>query len=211
MKLAIGPPLRRPPLLGIVAILTALASAAGGVVYLSRSVSTESMSRWRAWRRGAVYLGSEGVVAQRRDNDCGVASLLTLLTLRGTSVDTRRVYAAVPLGGGGASMLALRNAAERFGIPLRGWLLPRRELASSDLPAILLLDGKHFVVARRLTGTSEIEVLDPALGRLLYSSRSLKRHWDGRALLVGENPAATQRDGHVSNARPHPSERKEGS
>lgn len=154
------------------------------------ATSSDRPTRWRAWSRGADFLSSEGVFMQRAKNDCAPAVLLNMLRLLRIDISEDDVYRAFALSEHGASMQALREVADGFGVKLEGWRLSYSELAERPLPAILLFDGKHFVVAKRFIG-ARLEVLDPALGRLTYSRRMTRRHWRGHALILRDDDRAT--------------------
>jgi predicted double-glycine peptidase len=143
----------------------------------------QRVARWRAWRRGAIYLGNQGVVLQKRNNDCAAAALLMVLRAHGLNPPEATVYDSLRIGSNGVSMASLQEAAGKLGVPAEGWRLDYRRLTQSPLPAILLFDNDHFVVLNRISSESSVEVIDPALGRLLYSRRSLESHWTGYALL----------------------------
>jgi len=140
------------------------------------------LGRWRAWKAGATYLGSDGVIRQQRANDCGTAALLMVLRRYGLRTTKSELDRAIPIGPRGVSLLALEETARTAGLRVEGWWIPPSTPAPPVFPAVLFVNGDHFVVASRRFPDGDIEILDPAIGGLKFSPTSLRRHWSGHAL-----------------------------
>lgn len=139
--------------------------------------------RLQAWRLGASYLGSRGVVLQQKRNDCGLAALQMILERFGVQVAAEELKALVRLQPRGATLSSLGHAAEEFGLRSYGWKLYPEDLNLIAFPFLAWLKQGHYVVVERLLKDGSLVVLDPALGRLRFRSGSFWNHWRGEALL----------------------------
>ena len=77
----------------------------------------------------------------------------------------------------------LRTTAERAGVPARSWRLRASDISSVPLPVIAWVGGNHFVVIRRRLAASQLEIDDPAVGRLIWPIQSFVRSWSGETLV----------------------------
>lgn len=135
-----------------------------------------------AFFKGARYLGEEGVTFQEHSNDCGPAALKMVFdyfevpaTLEGTSEKF--------LDKKGTSMLSIKEMAELKGLKAEGWRYAFKDLKRIKLPAIVFVNGNHYVVISEITENGNIIVLDPAIGKLKYSPRAFRRIWKGEVLI----------------------------
>jgi ABC-type bacteriocin/lantibiotic exporter with double-glycine peptidase domain len=129
-------------------------------------------------------LGTEGVVMQQHEWDCGVAALKMILDhhgIRTTYNDLLHRFETGPRTG--VSMLTLKRLSESEGLRCAGWRLAAADLRGIPLPAILLLRRGHFVVLHSVSTAGEILLLDPARGRLRITARKLHSLWEGETLL----------------------------
>jgi hypothetical protein len=139
--------------------------------------------RVRAWKIGAQFVTDKGVVLQSSSNDCGPASLKMILAARGIECSMMDLAAELHLTAKGTSMLNLRLASIRRGLPARSWALHPDDLRRIPLPAIAFVNNHHFVVIRRFVTPELLEVDDPALGRLRWPERAFRKIWSGKMLV----------------------------
>jgi len=137
----------------------------------------------RAKMRGASFAGEAGTVLQTRSNDCGAACLKMVLAAHGIERSLSDLTLELGTTPRGTSMLDLRLAATRLGLPARSWAIRDVDLGKLPLPAIAFIHGDHFVVIRGFVAPDVLEVDDPALGRLQWPVRSFRKEWPGRILV----------------------------
>ncbi|MCU0452748.1 MAG: cysteine peptidase family C39 domain-containing protein [Bacteroidetes bacterium] len=124
-----------------------------------------------------------GVVRQSKHNTCGPAALAMLLTSLGRPATENEMERAMFLGSEGATLTSLLAASASRGVQLEAWRLQVDTLRSIRTPAILWVDGDHFVVFDSITSTGA-HVRDPSVGRTVISLERLQERWDGTAALV---------------------------
>ncbi len=168
--------------------LTAVALLGAGLAALPVAAkripgSSSPFRSIRARFHGARYLGRDGVVLQRKANDCGPACLKMVLDDRGIVTNLEALEAGIQTTPGGTSLLTLRLAAGRVGLPGRSWLLDSTSLQTAPKPLIAFVRGNHFVVIRKLLTPDILVVDDPALGRLSWPIPQFLREWSGEALV----------------------------
>jgi predicted double-glycine peptidase len=143
----------------------------------------ELIKRVRAWKIGAHFVTDKGIVLQSSSNDCGPASLKMILAARGIECSIRDLATELRLTAKGTSILNLRLASTRRGVPARSWTVHPEDLRGVPLPAIAFVHKSHFVVIRRFVTSELLEVDDPALGRLRWPARAFKKAWSGEVLI----------------------------
>lgn len=165
-------------LLGLVLCLTIVGGAAGRVpILLSRIVG-----RTLLVIHGGAFLGTSGVVMQRRSYDCGPAALASLAQLLGVALpdlDSLMVLTRTTVRG--TSLAALRRASAVLGLELEARHIVARRLDRVELPVIAWIRRNHFVVVETATKT-ETEVLDPLLGRYRVPTSRFTGWWSGDVL-----------------------------
>jgi hypothetical protein len=132
--------------------------------------------------KGAKYLGKEGVLLQKKNNDCGPAVLKMIFDYFKIPATLSEISKKV-LRKRGSTMLSLKEMAELKGLKAEGWRLSFNDLKKINLPAIAFIEGNHFVVISRITVNGEIIVLDPAIGKLKYPLPKFKNIWRGEVLI----------------------------
>lgn len=140
-----------------------------------------------ARERGGVYLGVDGVIMQDKINTCGPAALKMILDAHGKKVPLRDLEKGDLVSAGGWSMQSLKEIAGRYGLRAEGWKLSWETLCKSQMPAILFVENRHFVVVDSVDTAGFLSVRDPAIGRMKIHRRALGKIWTGEALLFGEN------------------------
>jgi len=136
-----------------------------------------------AFFKGAKYLGEDGIILQKYINDCGPAALKIIFDHFKIPATLEEITEKV-LGKNGSSMLSLKEMAELKGLKAEGWRFTFKDLKKMKLPAIAFVKGNHYVVISEITENGNIIVLDPAIGKLKYSSRGFQRIWKGETLVL---------------------------
>ncbi len=136
----------------------------------------------RAWWKGARYIGEENVVRQPTPYDCGAAALAMVLASHGVSSEVRSLDTELHTTTNGTSLYNLRTVALAHGLAATSWKLRPQDLASAPYPLIVLVDRRHFIVVDRLL-PGAVEVRDPAMGRMSWTSRSFLSAWSGETLV----------------------------
>ncbi len=167
------------------AVATILILAAATPWFVHELVADPELGeRLDAWWLGGRYLGEDGVIRQRTASDCGVTCLEMVLERRGTPVAIEQLRLLAGTDAVGSSLLGLRKAARASGLQATTWRISRDDFAALPLPAIAFFGGNHFVVLDHWTPEGDVVVLDPARGRLVFSTRQLFRHWNGETLVI---------------------------
>ncbi len=168
-------------LVGILGLSTAFYSLPLLFTFLERH--QETLKQLRAWTMGAHFVTDKKVFLQSGNNDCGPASLKTILTDYGVDPGILDRSPHLRLTPKGTSMLDLRNISLELGLRAKSWLIHPEDLRLVPLPAIAFVNKNHFVVLRKFISPEILEVDDPALGRIWWRSRSFKKAWSGEMLV----------------------------
>ena len=139
---------------------------------------------------GAEDHGVEGVELQRSGNDCGAACLAMVCRDTGTRMSAEEIGRAMNWTEGGVSLLELKRAAEHLGYRAVGWRCDLSQLRHVRCPAILFIEGDHFVVMDSVAPDQSIFLRDPAIGRICLKARRLSCIWKGEVLEVERDSAA---------------------
>jgi len=166
---------------------TALVGATGftaalGLIAGRTAAKPTLIPRFVASLSGVERLGAQGVVRQQTDRDCGVAALAMVLTHFGRPASLEQLTALLDPGPEGVSMLDLKYGAERLGLRATGWRLTLDQLGAGPLPAIVLVDGHHWVVVTAVEIDGAVLISDPARGRLRMRADTFARRWRGDTL-----------------------------
>jgi ATP-binding cassette subfamily B protein RaxB len=90
-------------------------------------------------------------------------------------------------GSDGVSLRTLTETGGRYGVRLEAWKFRRDAIDSVRTPAILWIDGDHFVVLDSVTAEG-VFVRDPAKGRLQWTRERLHGRWNGTAAVAVRTP-----------------------
>lgn len=137
----------------------------------------------QAWSAGGRFLGLEGIVLQQQLNDCGPSALRMVLRRFCLPAGAEEVKRLARLKPQGTTLRSLGHAAEALGLQAYPWILRSCDLQRVSLPLLAWLKRGHYVVIDQVLESGSLVVLDPAVGRLLYTSRALWKRWNGEALL----------------------------
>lgn len=127
------------------------------------------------------------VVHQTKRNTCGPAALAMLLTSIGRPATEAVLEREMSPGPDGVTLTSIVTAAASRGVQLEAWRVRPDTLGFLRTPAILWIDGDHFVVFDSLTSEGA-SVRDPSTGRLILPVESLWKRWDGTAALLAGPP-----------------------
>jgi CRP-like cAMP-binding protein len=122
-------------------------------------------------------------LAQKEDNDCGVAALAMVALAHGRRVSVELMRQQIGVQPQGASLQELQRAAGQLGFRAEAVRIGLSHLSAVRLPAICHLAGGHYVVLFELV-LGGVIVGDPASGVGQWSSSTLQRSWSGQLLLV---------------------------
>jgi ABC-type bacteriocin/lantibiotic exporter with double-glycine peptidase domain len=147
--------------------------------------SPDEFKRFRSWWMGGEYLGSEGVVLQDKQNDCGPAALKMVFDHYDIPSTLAEIEQSVGLTAKGSSMLALKEMAELKGLRAEGWRYTLEDFLKAPKPVILFVDGDHFAVVDSVTANNDVVMRDPAIGKLKLPLKKLSRIWKGETLVFG--------------------------
>src|SRR5262245_38740370 len=95
-------------------------------------------------------------VAATQLNECGLACLAAASAYFEGDFDLAAIRQLAAQSGRGATLLDVRNVAERMGLAARGVRLEPKSLELLAKPAILHWDMNHFVVLERTTAVGII-------------------------------------------------------
>lgn len=120
------------------------------------------------------------VVRQTERNTCGPAALSMLLAAHGRMVPESTLAREMRPGSDGVSLSTIVTCARSHGVELDAWRLRFDTLSSIETPAILWVDGDHFVVFDSV-GTGGVHLRDPSAGRCVEPLERFRLRWDGTA------------------------------
>jgi ATP-binding cassette subfamily B protein RaxB len=138
-------------------------------------------------------LGREGVFFQQSHGDCGGAALKMILEHFDIPIEYGPLWQRLQDRPEGTTMLGIKQLAESAGLLCEGWRLSPQDLRHIPLPAVLLLQRRHFVVVASVDADKGILILDPVRGRLLVSVRKLVSVWNGETLLFCKRGTASKK------------------
>ncbi|MFG2794361.1 ATP-binding cassette domain-containing protein [Streptomyces sp. NPDC048419] len=146
------------------------------------------MSGWkRLGRKRAVRTRH---VRQVEEADCGAACLAAVLSWFGRHVVWEELQRECGGGRDGLTAAALGRAAKHYGLAGRGIRVRLsgddpsdiRAMQTLSAPAILFVDGNHFVVLDEVTNDGSFVLNDPACGRCRITLAEFRRRFSGIAL-----------------------------
>ncbi len=137
------------------------------------------------------FAACTGCGGSRGDRLCGPKSLFQVCTQLGVATDLEELTRLAETDENGTTMAGLRKAAQQKGLQAVGLKISLSELARCPEPAICLLWGDHFVVARS-DGAEVIAVTDPSAkeGEQGLPLEDFKASYSGFALLLSKRTIA---------------------
>jgi ATP-binding cassette subfamily B protein len=121
--------------------------------------------------------------AQQSAADCGAACLVMVGRYWDKRFSVNRLRDTANVDRNGASLRGLATAAESIGFATRPVKATLDQLATTTLPAIVHWEGKHYIVAYKIT-SDRVIVGDPAIGQRSLSHDEFRVGWTGYTLLI---------------------------
>lgn len=115
-------------------------------------------------------------VLQNRMNDCGPACLTMIAQFYRLDTNLNDISALLPIQKKGVSLLDMENAALSMGLVSRSVNCNLTTLEKSTLPAIVVLEGNHYVVVYKIT-RSRVYISDPRSYTKFYTKDDFRRLW----------------------------------
>ena len=135
-----------------------------------------------AWLQRLARRRPVPLVSQMERTDCGAACLAMVLGHHRHAAPLAEVRELCGIGRDGASASAIAQAAGHYGLGTQAFRVGAESLEGLALPAILHVDGGHFVVLEG-RGRRGWRVLDPAAGRVCWAPQEMARRLSGVALV----------------------------
>ncbi|NNL84900.1 MAG: peptidase domain-containing ABC transporter, partial [Myxococcales bacterium] len=126
------------------------------------------------------------------EGDCGAACLASILSYHGHNISTSDCAELLGTGRDGASAEVIYQTAEALGLKTEAFRLAIDGLAGLRLPAIVHVDGDHFVVLESI-GDRGYRVFDPGGGRHWLTREDFGSRFAGVALTFTPTPKLEKR------------------
>ena len=127
------------------------------------------------------------VLHQTEAAECGLACLAMVAGFHGRHLELRELRQRFPLSLKGATLARLIGMADALGMTSRPLRLDLDELEQLAAPCILHWNLNHFVVLKRVRGTT-VEIHDPAVGERRLPLHEVSSHFTGIALELMPSP-----------------------
>jgi ATP-binding cassette subfamily B protein RaxB len=121
------------------------------------------------------------VIHQVEAAECGFACLAMVLSAYGSDVNMRAFRSRYRVSLHGADLATIAQIAHDFGLIARALRVELSALPKLVLPCILHWDFNHFVILERV-GRSNVDIVDPGLGRQTVSLQEFSKHFTGVVL-----------------------------
>lgn len=142
------------------------------------------------WRREFVWVG------QQEASDCGLAALVMIARFFRQDVSVPGLRQVCQIGDEGMSLVGLQEAASGLGLRCLAVQVRGEQFHQVAVPAIVHLDGGHYVVLYKFDPT-EVIIGDPAVGIVRMSHDLFARSCSGKVLLVRPPPPSASLDTHL--------------
>ncbi|MCL1634921.1 peptidase domain-containing ABC transporter [Luteimonas sp. SX5] len=127
------------------------------------------------------------VIRQGQQSECGLACLTMLLNFHGNSISLAELRQRLSFSGRGLTLSQLSSAADQMGLQTRALRIEPEDLRNLRLPAVVHVEGNHFVVITRV-GRRTVTVLDPASGKREIAWKRFGEMFTGIALEAFPSP-----------------------
>lgn len=131
---------------------------------------------------------SVGVPASQPDAsraDCGPEALHAACEFMGVPSTIDELAQTAGTSAKGTSMLGLARAARKKGLTARGLKVNYAYLDEMPMPAIVWVNGDHFMLITSVQG-HVLTAFDPGVGQRKISRQSFTRTWSGYVLALGK-------------------------
>ena len=153
-----------------------------------RLPGAETARKWlHLCRDLIVYRRKTPSIQQIEVRECGAAALGIVLAHYGRWVPINELRVACGVSRDGCTAEDLSQAADRFGVDLKGRRLPYRYLRSIRTPAILFWEFQHFCVLEGFRG-SDYLINDPAEGHRVVREDEFAKLYTGVVLTLDPRP-----------------------
>ena len=153
-----------------------------------RPPTAESVRKWlRRCRDLVVYYRKTPSIQQIEVRECGAAALGIVLAHYGRWVPINELRLACGVSRDGCTAEDLQQAADRFGVDLKGRRLPYRYLRGIRTPAILFWEFQHFCVLEGFRG-GDFLINDPAQGHRVAREDEFAKLYTGVVLTLEPRP-----------------------
>ena len=153
-----------------------------------RLPTTKSVRKWlHRCRDFVVYFRKTPSIQQIAVRECGAAALGIVLAHYGRWVPINELRVACGVSRDGCTAEDLQQAADRFGVDLKGRRLPYRYLRSIRTPAILFWEFQHFCVLEGFRG-DDFLINDPAQGHRVVRGDEFAKLYTGVVLTLEPRP-----------------------
>ena len=120
-------------------------------------------------------------VYQPDSKDCGPTCLHIIAKFYGKTISLQRIRESSSITREGVTMLGLSEAAQKIGLNTVGVKITLEQLSDNmPLPCILHWNQNHFVVLYDVSGKGEkssFHIVDPAMGKVKYGIKEMKKYW----------------------------------
>jgi ATP-binding cassette, subfamily B, bacterial len=127
------------------------------------------------------------VILQMDAVECGAACLAMILNHFGRKARLAECRAKCDPGRNGVSAQTIAAAAREFGLRAKAFSLQTPDFSEMPVPCIIHWSGNHFVLLERWSPT-QVEIVDPALGRRRLSAVEFDSAFSGVVLVFEPGP-----------------------
>jgi len=131
------------------------------------------------------------MVWQADEMDCGAACLAMVARAYGRRVSLAHIRGRVHTSVDGTSLAAIVEGARGIGLRARPLKASKGRLDELSLPAVVHVEGNHWVVLHRVT-PKRVHLADPARGPLRIPRERFEADWSGYAALLEYGPGLEQ-------------------
>lgn len=131
------------------------------------------------------------LVRQGSQAECGLACLTMLMNYFGSELELSDVRRMTLLSDRGVTLAQLTKAAGVLGLQTRALRIELSDLKNIKLPAIVHIDGNHFVVVEKISHKA-VHVLDPAVGVRRIIWKTFDQIFTGVVLEAYKSPEFAQ-------------------
>ena len=131
-------------------------------------------------------------VLQMEATECGAASLAMILAYFGRRVPLEELRVECRVSRDGSNALYIKKAAEKYGVPGKGFQMTTEQLRGLQPPFIVFWELNHFLVVEGLS-RDRVYLNDPASGRRTVSLEEFTESYAG--IVFRFEPAPTFQKG----------------
>jgi NHLM bacteriocin system ABC transporter peptidase/ATP-binding protein len=137
--------------------------------------------------RGGNAPSATPLFLQTDQNECGVVCLRIVLAHYGVHVPMAELRKSCGTSRQGFRLDYIAKTARRFGLKASGVAADATRLSKLPMPLIALWNFSHLVVVESVVD-DEVQINDPALGRIFVSRKEFEDGYSGVALIAAKGP-----------------------